>query len=173
MPHGTPQHPRSPLPRAFTLLELITGLVILAIISTAICTLPFGSMNADRYLRSYTSAQSEIELGMRRIVNNLHEAQTGSITTGTSTLNTLTQSDTLHNLPGGATVAYSLQADPSNTGQQILMENDERYGNNALVHNVTTFNAALVSGVPNLYQIDIVVGSPTIAERHFRVFARN
>ncbi|HUO10469.1 MAG TPA: type II secretion system protein [Phycisphaerae bacterium] len=159
--------------RAFTLLELITGLVIIAIISTAVCTLTLGSMNTDRYLRSTTTAQSEVELAMRRIINNVHEAQTGSVTVGVHTLNTLTQADAPHGYSSGATVAYCLQADPANAGQQVLMENDQRYGNNVLVHNVTTFNVTQVSGISGLYQIDLVAGSAAVSERHFKVFTRN
>jgi hypothetical protein len=110
---------------------------------------------------------------MRRIANNIREGQSGSITVGASTLATLTQSDPTDGYPNGATVSYFLQADPNNASQQVLMENDQRFGSNILVHNVTTFTVAAVSGIAGLYQIDLVVGSQMIEERHFKVYARN
>jgi hypothetical protein len=53
------------------------------------------------------------------------------------------------------------------------MENDQRYGNNAIVHNVSTFTITAVTGAAGLYQIDLVVNSQMTEERHFKVFARN
>ena len=157
---------------AFTLLELILSLVVLAIIS-AVCALTTGSMNVDRYMRACTDGQSEVEFAMRRIAGNLREAQSGSITFTATTLNTLTQSDPGHGYPNGATVSYSLLPDPSNLFQHILVENDQRYGTNTLVHNVTTFNVAQVPGFSSLYQMDIVAGAPNISERHIKALARN
>lgn len=159
--------------RAFTLLELILAMVILVIISAAVCALTTGSMNVDRYMRSCTDGQSEVDFTMRRIANNVREAQSGSITFTATTLNTMTQSDPAHGYSTGATVAYSLLPDPSNLSQRILVENDQRYGTNTLVHNVTTFNVAQVAGFSSLYQIDIVAGTPNVSERHFKALARN
>jgi prepilin-type N-terminal cleavage/methylation domain-containing protein len=157
----------------FTFVELMTALVIFAMLATAACILLFGALNTNRHVQSLTTAESEIELAMRRMVNNIHEAQTGSIAVGTSTLTLLTQDDPAHGYSNGASVIYSLQADSSNAGQQDLMENDQRYGTNTLVHNVTTFNIALVSGSTALYQVDLVVGTKVKEERHFQVAARN
>ncbi|MGN6368982.1 MAG: PulJ/GspJ family protein [Phycisphaerae bacterium] len=163
-------HPRR---RAFTLLELILGLVIMAIISTAVCALTTGSMNADRYMRAFTDSQSEVEFAMRRITNNIREAQTGSITFTATTLSTLTQADAAHGCSSGATVSYALRPDPSNASLRILVETDQRYGTNTLVHNVQTFSVSQVSGSSDLYQIDLVAGGTDQAARHFKVLARN
>jgi len=159
--------------RAFTLVELIVSLVIMAILSVAVCAMTFGAMNVDRFSRSTSSAQSEIELAMRRIANNLRTAQTGSITVGTNTCSSLTQADSTNSYPNGATVTYTLAADPNATGQQMLVETDQRFGTNTLLHNVTTFTVAAVSGIGGLYQVDLVVGSSMVEERHFKVFTRN
>ncbi len=167
---GTPGIARR---RGFTLVEVLIAVVILAVVSTAIVTMIFGAMNDNRYLQNTGTAQSEIELAMRRITNNLREAQTGSITIGAHTIATLTQADSIDGYPSGATVSYALQVSTTTTGQKDLAETDQRYGTNVLVHNVTTFNAALVSGIANLYQIDVVVGTTTPEERHFKVLARN
>ncbi|HEY4330348.1 MAG TPA: prepilin-type N-terminal cleavage/methylation domain-containing protein [Phycisphaerae bacterium] len=167
---GIPASPASPR-RAFTLLELLLALTVTATISTAVCALIVATMSSDRFLRSTNAAQSEIELAVDRISNNIREAQSGSIIVGTSTLSTLTQPDQPNNYAAGATVAYSLQTDAT-TGQKTLMENDHRYGNNALLHNVTTFTVTRVAGISSLYQIDLVVGSQLTEERHFKVFAR-
>lgn len=158
---------------AFTLVELVLALLVLSVIAVAVCTMTFGAMNDDRYLRSANLGQSEVEMAMRRIANNIREAQTGSITLGTSTLSTLTQADTAHGYASGATVAYSLQTDATISTQKDLMENDQRYGNNVLVHNVTTFNVTAVSGITSLYQVDLVAGSQPVSERHFQVLGRN
>jgi type II secretory pathway pseudopilin PulG len=156
-----------------TLVELLLALLIVSTLGTAVTILTVGAMDGDSALRKIGTAQSEIDVAVRRITNNLLECQSGSIVTGTSTLSTLTQADSADGFASGATVSYSLQNDPSATGQKMLMENDQRYGNNALVHNVTTFTVALVSGVSKLYQVDLVVSAPIPIERHFKVYARN
>ena len=47
------------------------------------------------------------------------------------------------------TRAYALAADANNPGQQVLMENDQRYGNNVLAHNVkTSFLEELLEAFP-------------------------
>jgi len=162
----------TPVARAVTLVELLISVLVLAIVSTAITTLLFGAMNDNRYLESTGTAQSELELAMRRITNNIREAQTGAVVLGTSTLAMTTQPDSADGYPAGATVSYALQ-NSSVTGQKDLAETDQRYGTNVLVHNVTTFTVAAVSGIPDLYQIDMIVGTSPKEERHFKVYARN
>ncbi len=159
--------------RGFTLVELVLAMLILSLISTAVCYMLYAAMDADSFLRSTNTAQSEIELAMRRITNNIRESQAGSVVVGTSTLSTLTQSDVVDGYANGVIVSYALQPDPNTAGQQMLVETDQRYGANPLVHNVTVFNVAMVAGVPNLYQIDLKVGSQMIEERHFKVYGRN
>jgi prepilin-type N-terminal cleavage/methylation domain-containing protein len=173
LPRGARERPRIRMRRAFTLIETILALTIFAMISLSVCILIVAAMNTDRVLRSTNTAQSEMEFAIGRISNNIRECQTGSLTVGTSTLSTLTQADVANGYSSGATVSYSLQADPNAAGQNMLMENDQRYGNNALVHNVKTFSVAAVSGVDGLYQIDLVVGSQMTEERHIKVFTRN
>ena len=158
----------------FTLVELILALLITAIISLAACTLVFSALASDRYLRSAHSAQAEVELASRRIINNIREAQTGSIVIGTQTLTTITQADTADGYPNGVTVSYALQNDPNHAGQKQLVETDPRYGtNNVVANNVTTFKVALVSGFTDFYQLDIVAGTSPVAERHVQVNTRN
>jgi prepilin-type N-terminal cleavage/methylation domain-containing protein len=159
--------------RAFTLIELILAMSILAIVGTAVVGLLFGASNTDRFLRSCSTAQSETDLALRRIINNIRTAQSGSIVVGTSTLSTLSAPDPADNYPSGATVSYALATDPANSSQNVLQETDQRYGTNTLVHNVTTFSVTAVSGVSSLYQVDLVVGSPSQEERHVKVYARN
>ncbi len=97
----------------------------------------------------------------------------GRVGIGSGTLSTLTQPHAADNCPVGATVLYALQPDPANAAQKVLQETDQRYGTNTLVHNVTTFSVTAVSGVPGLYQVDLVVGSPAIEECHDKVYSRN
>ena len=159
----------------FTLLEMILATVVIALISTAVCTLITGAMNSDRYVRSSTAAQAEVELATRRLTHNLQTAQTGQITlTGTNSVTVVSQPDPTNGYANGATVVYSLRTNPSNSSQQQLIENDPRYGGiNVVANNVTTFQIALVSGFVDLYQIDLVLGSQPPAERHFKVYNRN
>jgi len=163
--------------RAFTFLELMLALTIIAMLGSAVSFLIVGSMNADRFLRSTNSTQAELELAVDRISNNIREAQSGSISVGTGTLGTLTQADIGNGYPLGATVSYTLATDPNNATQMVLMENDQRYGNNILLHNVTTFTVAQVAGVAGLYQVDLVSGGQIagqrVEERHFKVLGRN
>jgi len=159
--------------RGFTLVEMIMALLILAMICTAVGSLTNAAMNDDRYLRAHNTALAESEMAMRRIANNIREAQTGSIAIGTSTLSTLTQADTADGYPVGATIKYFLQASTTVTGQKDLAETDPRYGTNVLAHNVTTFTVALISGYNDLYQVDLVLGTTPVQERHFQVNTRN
>jgi prepilin-type N-terminal cleavage/methylation domain-containing protein len=159
--------------RGFTLVELMVALLITAILSLAVCTLTAGAFKDDAYLRAAVIGQNEVELATRRMVNNIKEAQTGSITIGTSTLSTLTQADSADGYSSGATVSYALAADATYPTQNDLVETDQRYGSNVLVHNVTTFTVSLVSGYTNLYHIDLVAATQPITERHVQVFGRN
>ena len=176
-----PAHPVSPqaLPRRLTarglsLLELMLALAVNCIIFTAVGVMVYGGVRSDSYIQSCNTAEAEVELAMRRIANNIREAQTGSIVVGASTLTTLTEPDTAHSYPNGVGVVYSLQTDPLHAGQKLLIENDPRYGaTNTLAHNVTTFTVAAVAGVAGLYQIDLVTGTAPVAERHFKVYGRN
>ncbi len=154
---------------AFTLLELIIALLIFTIISTAVCVLTVGAMNTDRFLRSANTAQAEAEIAMRRIVHNLQTAQTGSIAIGTgTTIQLITQPDSTSGYPSGATITYSVNA------SKQLIENDPRLnGNNVLANNVSTFTIAYVTGFADLYQVDLVINSQPITERHFKVYNRN
>ncbi len=102
--------------RAFTLIEIITALTIITVLSTAVCTMLFGALNGDRFLRSTNAAQCEIELAMRRITNNIREGQAETMTVGTSTITTLTQADVVNGYPSGATVTYALQAESGECG---------------------------------------------------------
>ncbi|MEI8194963.1 MAG: prepilin-type N-terminal cleavage/methylation domain-containing protein [Phycisphaerae bacterium] len=168
----TDRRPRTP--RGMSLVELIVALLILSLISTAVCTLTFGAFNTDRFLRVRNTALAEIELAAARMTNNIREAQTGSIVVGTGTLTTMTQADTAHGFPNGVTVSYSLRADPVNTGMSQIIENDPRYGaTNVLANNVSTFTVATVAGITGLYQVDIVINSKPIEERHLKIFCRN
>lgn len=92
----------------FTIVEVLSALVILSIVGTAVCGLTMAAMNSDRFLRSANTAQMEVEWAMRRIANNIREAQTGTITAGSNTLSMTTQADSTHGYPNGATVSYSL-----------------------------------------------------------------
>jgi prepilin-type N-terminal cleavage/methylation domain-containing protein len=182
---GGGQGTRFALRRGFTLVELMVALTVIGIISAAVVVLIEGASNSDSYLRACNTAESEIDIAVRRVANNIMEAQTGSIVVGSAnvtsgsttvasaTLTTLTQPDNANSYPFGVTVIYTLQADPSNPGQFILTENDQRYGTNTLVHNVKTFNIGAVSGFTNLYQIDLVLGGVMANERHFKVYAPN
>jgi len=161
-------------PRAFTLVELILALCILSLVSAAVCTMTFGALNTDRYLQAATGAQADVDLAMRRITYNIRMAQTDSVAVGSSTVTLVTQADNANGYPNGATVQYLLQADANHAGQQLLIENDPRYGGaNTLARNVTTFTIVQVSGVADCYQVDLVVATRPVAERHFKVFCRN
>ena len=178
--------PATPVPRrGMTLVEMMTALTVFAIVSTAVVVLLTGASNSDRYVRACNTAESEMDVALRRMGNNIMEVQTGSIVVGTASvtsgsstvtcaiLTTLTQPDNADNYPSGVTVSYTLNADTSNPGQFVLAENDQRYGTSVLIHSVKSFKVAPVSGIADLYQIDLVLGGVMGNERHFKVLGRN
>ena len=171
-PHGLTPGPRPLAPRrAFTLIEVIAALLILSLVSIAVAAMTFGAMNDDRYLRTATASQAEIELAARRIATNIRQAQPGSINAGTTALTVISQADTANGYPNGATVTYSLTVTAGKTNHT---ENDPRLGGaNVIVNNITTFNIVAVAGVSDLYQLDLVTNTTPPVERHLKIYARN
>ena len=160
-------------PRGFTLVELMTTLVIFALIATAATSMMASSANTQRYVVNNVNANSAAELAFRRIIENIRSSSQCACPTATE-IDLVTQPDsssTVYN------VTYSL------VGTQ-LMESDDRYGTNVLCTNVSTFapvhvvsttNPALLSTNPSIFQITLQVSPPNSPPitRQSTIVARN
>jgi len=166
--------------QGMTLVETLVALVIFSLLMTAGYTLLSGTLRADRYLRSANTTESEVELAIRRITNNLRTAAPyasmvpvagSAVGTTSSTLTTLTQPDP-NNSNQQYVVSYRLQ-------NNQLIENDSRYGSgtaadNVLCNNVASFQAkVMASSSPMMIQITLTTNGPQAVSRVFQVMCRN
>ena len=163
---------RGPL-RGFTLVELMTTLVIFALIATAATAMMASSANTQRYVANNVTANSQVELAFRRIVENIRSSSQCACP-NPSEIDLVTQADASSFVYN---VKYTL------VGTQ-LMEIDDRYGTNILCTNVTTFTPAqavstttpaLLSANPSIFQVTLRVSppnSPSIT-RQATIVARN
>jgi prepilin-type N-terminal cleavage/methylation domain-containing protein len=163
--------------RGLSLLELTMALTVFAILALAGYTLIAGAMNTDRYLRAANTAESEMELAIRRITFNLRTAAvmtTPSTTTASSTLTITTQPDT-SNSNAQYTVSYRV----SNGN---LIENDSRYGtagsaaaDNTICRNVSTFTVQLLNTTssPKTITVTLTTTGAQPVTRTFKVACRN
>lgn len=156
-----------------TLLELITALTLFSILSLAGYVLISGTMNTDRYLRTANTAESEIELAIRRITYNLRAASsmaTPSTTTASNTLTIATQPDA-GNGNTSYTVTYKVVS-----GQ--LIESDGRYAAGKTDHvicnnvgNFTVQNTQLTG--PRMITVTLQLTGAQPVQRVFQVACRN
>ena len=142
--------------RGVTLVELLTALAIVAVLSTAVAAMLAGAGNTHQYVNSETDAMSQVENAYRRILHNVRTASaltSPSNGTLTNSLTVQTQNDPSYgNVP--ATVTYSLSAGN-------LVETDSRYSGSAvLVSNVATFAVQRTSTSPT--QLSITITSSTV-----------
>ncbi len=137
--------------RGMTMVELLTSLVIVSVLSLAVFALLGAALNTDRYMRTSTNTTTSVELAIRRMLHNVRTASsltTPTTGTATSTLTTVTQPDP-NNSNATYTVTYTLSGGN-------LTENDTRYGTNTLLSNVTAFNVTLVNtATPKMVQITL------------------
>jgi prepilin-type N-terminal cleavage/methylation domain-containing protein len=170
-----------PLPRrrrAFTLVELITSLLILSMLGAAVCGLVIAATNTDRYLRLQTDTESKIELAAHRLAANERAAMSTtppSVTTlanGQSSL-TLTVPDVANSTTRTVTYYCTGASAP-----YTLVEVDPRYNAGApslLVPNVTSFSVTIATSPTTLISNDVrssVANLPQV-RRHFQVQARD
>ncbi|MGN6367833.1 MAG: PulJ/GspJ family protein [Phycisphaerae bacterium] len=174
--HGlsSPNDARRPGRRgAFTLVELMTTLVIFALIATAATSMMASSANTQRYVMNNVNANSQAELAFRRIVENIRSSSQCWVPNANE-IDLWTQPDA-NKTPHS--VIYSL------VGTQ-LMESDDRYGTNVLATNVTTFapsqavsttNPSLLSSNPSIFQLTITISPPNSPPitRQSTIVARN
>ena len=167
----TMNQPKRLLPRrtAFSLVELLLALTIIAILSGGVCILLTGSLNVDRFLTSANATNYQVDLAVARMLHNLRGCNALSDPTATTTQHTFTvqtQPDPDNGLQS-YTVVYAL------VGSQLI-ETDDRYGSNVICNNVTTFNVTLISpSTPISVQITLTAGTPEPVTRSFRALCRN
>lgn len=158
-----------PARRAFTLIELILALAIIAAVSPAIAALVKGGADATRYVNASTDSVWQIENASRRIMYNLRTASALDAPNNTgvnSSLTVHTQED-----PNNSNTAYQVSYALSGTD---LQETDDRYGTSTIARNVTAFTVQRLSASsPFSVQITITAGTTNPLTRSFVVFCRN
>jgi prepilin-type N-terminal cleavage/methylation domain-containing protein len=155
---------------AFTLVELLLALVIMAVLSVAVTTLLMGAARTDLYVSQESRAVSEAENALRRIIYNLRTASAvSSPATGVtaSALTLATQPDSANgNQPYPVTYALS---------GTDLTESDSRYNNgataNTIAEHVSLFQVVHTSN--SLITITITIGTSPAVTRSVTVYCRN
>ena len=157
--------------RAVTLVELLTALAVVAVLSTAVATMLAGAGNTHQYVNTETDAMSQVENAYRRVLHNVRTAS--ALTTPNNaalhspgTLTLQTQNDPSYgNVP--ATVTYSISGSD-------LIETDSRYSGNAiLVPNVATFSVQRIATSPTQLSITITSGTIPPVTRTAIITCRN
>jgi prepilin-type N-terminal cleavage/methylation domain-containing protein len=171
------------MPRGLTLVELITALAVVTIISLAVTTLLFGANNVNRYTKAQATAEWEGDFAWHRIAANssaaLPLASSGMTPTVTTDSNgqsrlTLIVPDVANNTT--RTLKYYCTGA---TSPYTLVEDDPRYdvasAPNPIAHNVTTFTVTLDATttlkVWTTLQLTPTTGWPMT--RHFCAQCRN
>jgi prepilin-type N-terminal cleavage/methylation domain-containing protein len=158
--------------RGLSLVELLLGLAVLAIVSVGATNMIIGGLRVDRAMLDANRQVSEMELAVRRMTRNI---RTGTILslTGTTSFTLASQPDSTK-VGATYTVTYSYDS-----AAQTLSEASTQYGSpapvNVIAYNVTTFSVSKVSDDPVVLQLDIAIGSRNSAatRRTFRVLNRN
>jgi prepilin-type N-terminal cleavage/methylation domain-containing protein len=155
--------------RAVTLVELLTALAVVAMLSAAITTMLAGAADTHQYVNTETDAMSQIENAYRRILHNVRTASSltsPSNGTLTNTLTVKTQNDPSYgNVP--ATVTYSVSGGN-------LVEADSRYSGNAiLVNNVAAFSVQRIATSPTQLSITITSNTVPVVTRSTIITCRN
>jgi prepilin-type N-terminal cleavage/methylation domain-containing protein len=157
----------------FTLVEMLTALAIMSVLSVAVTSILMGAARTDLYVNQESAAVQEAENAFRRIMHNLRTASaiTAPTTVGSSnTLTVVTQPDSAN---GNATysVTYALSGG-------TLTESDSRYNVGAtpstLARNVSAFQVtrnAIVS--PQTVTVTIIIGSKPTVSRSVTIHCRN
>ena len=153
---------------AFTLVELMTSLVIFSIVASAAMYLIGASARTQVYVNNHTTAVAQAELAFRRIVENIRSASASTLV-GSGEIDIVTQPDTSVSGNPVYNVKYYL------LGSQ-LMESDDRYGTNVIAENVSAFTVTTLQATkPTMYQITLTT-TPAQSEpitRQARVASRN
>ena len=152
-----------------TLVELLVGLTVVALLSAAVAVLLAGAGNTNQYLISETDALSQVENAYRRILHNVRAASAISApasATPSTTLTLSTQPDPSYGNVA-ATVTYAITSGN-------LTETDSRYGNTptVLVTGVTTFQVTRVSTSPLQFNVQIISGTSPPITRSVTVTAK-
>jgi type II secretory pathway pseudopilin PulG len=164
-----------------TFVELMLALIIVGLVMTAAYTLLAGTLNTDRYLSTANTTESEVELAIRRLTNNLRTAApyASMVPAAGTAVNTVS-----------TTLTVQTQPDPNNSNQQYvvtysvnashqLIENDSRYGsgaaaNNVLCNNVASFQVMVMnSSAPMVLQVTLTTSAPQPVSRVFQIMCRN
>jgi prepilin-type N-terminal cleavage/methylation domain-containing protein len=155
--------------RGVTLMELLLALTIVAMVSTAVAFMLAGAGKTNSYVINETDAMSQVETAYRRILHNVRTAS--ALTTpndstlhAPGTLTITTQADTGY--PSGATVTYSVSGGN-------LVENDQRYGSNTILSNVSTFSVQRTHSTPTTLSITITSSTVPAVTRSIIITCRN
>ncbi|HVX87111.1 MAG TPA: prepilin-type N-terminal cleavage/methylation domain-containing protein [Phycisphaerae bacterium] len=129
--------------RAFTLVELLLALAIIAVTSTAVVAMLSAAARTSSVINAEASTEWELDAALRRITQEVRTCAAGSLVvstdaSGNATFSLVTQPDVNNN---AYNVSYALATAADGTRQ--VVETDPRYGTSVLVHNVQTWDAHL------------------------------
>ena len=122
--------------RAMTLVELLTTLSIMAVVSTAVVAMLRAGSQASSAMGASMTSQWEVESAIIRMVQQVRMSGSTSVPTGVSggtTFSLVTQPDSAN---GNTTYAVTYAMVTAADGTKQLQETDTRYGTSVLVHNV-------------------------------------
>jgi prepilin-type N-terminal cleavage/methylation domain-containing protein len=154
--------------RGFTLVELITALVIIAILSVAVGTLVLASGETTAFVKNSANTVTDVDNACRRMAFNLRMASSLDSPTNSTPTNTFTIKT---QLDSGAAHVVSYQVDSSNNLTEI---DGDRFGTTTLVKNVTAFTVTRVTTTaPSKFTITLTAGTSPSVTRTFTVLSRN
>jgi prepilin-type N-terminal cleavage/methylation domain-containing protein len=159
--------------RAFTLVELLTALVIMSMLSLAVVTILMGAARTNMHVTGETGAIAQAENAARRIMHNLRTASSLSDPAAVATTHSLTLTTQPDSGNGNATytVTYALSG-------RNLTESDPRYNvggaPNVIATNVSAFDVTRnATSAPQSVTIRITIGTSPAVTRSLTVYCRN
>jgi prepilin-type N-terminal cleavage/methylation domain-containing protein len=168
-------HAPRPCPRAFTLVELLVALSIIAVVSTAITALLAAAAKTSSLVTAQGAAQWELDSSMRRITQQVRMSAKGSLTVGADasgnpTFSLVTQPDAN---AFTYVVGYALTLSPD--GSRQFVETDPRYGSNILVHDIQACDIRLKNpSGPAILVVTLIAGrGDAQTSRVFEAVPRN
>jgi len=160
--------------KAFTLVELLVAITILAILSTAVVMMLRSAANVTNAVTASMAYEMEVETALLRIIQNVRMCTSVFVpsgATGGNTFSLVTQADPANN---NATypVTYSLIVAADGTRQ--LEEIDSRYGASTLIRDVQSFDVRYTNASgPTVILLTFSVGKNPPVVRTVKIAPRN
>ena len=160
---------------AFTLVELLVALAIIAVTSTAVVAMLAAAARTTSVVTAQAAAQWELDATMRRVTQQVRTCAAGTLSvstdaSGNATFSLTTQPD-VNNISYAVSYSLAVAAD----GSKQFVETDPRYGTSVLVHNVQAYDARLKNATgPAILVVTLIAGRQDVqTTRVFEATPRN